>query len=279
MGAKQKFRRLQELFEVGEVIVVEKDGEEIPMWVAKISSFEREEATRDGRAQRARQMLAWDRDEDQQMAMRVLLDDSTNEDLVQTLMYDKDLEHMRLAGNEVRTDKTWKERLEALDRIDLDGLTDEQAQTMVQVADEFNAAVAAVRARLAKDLHDELAELDREELEKRYTAAFRQMIGAQSFREAMRQSELFFALRDCSATRVDGDWDHSRCAAHQERLLETRSEVLGLPEPVIAKAADILNRQMTEEEAGNSGAPSVSSEPSGQRAVQEASALSSRTGM
>jgi len=275
VGAKTKFRRIQELFDLGEVIEIEDPkGGPITVWVSKLNSFEHEEAMRDARAHRARQVIAFDRDPDQKIALDEVVRSTSDAEIIQVLMYDREMEHLRLARNEVRTDKAWQERLEALDRADLDGATDAQAAALEEVSREFDAAVHKIRARLAIEYNDELQGSTREELEKLYVEQFRNMTGVHAFREGMRQTELFFALRDCSAVSDGDGWVHKGCD-HSVRLLDSRADVTSLPDAVLNEAVEVLNRQMSDDEAGNSGAPSVSSGPSGQRAVQEASVPSS----
>jgi len=272
-------QRIQRLFQRGEVLRL---GDDVVVWVGKLNAFEKDEALKDARHARALRMVAFDRDEDQQVQVQVVLNESTDRDLQESLLQRKAGELLVRADDEVRADEKWKERLEILDRAPVadDGRTSEQEQkVLLDLVVEYEKAVSVLHQRFMRDELQDLKKQSRDELEKAYLVAWREMLGNTAFYEAKRQSELWYSLHECTVS-FDEDGDPlMETLVVGERLCEGREEVNTLPDEVVVKALRVLDGEMTPREAGNSDAPSASSGSSEQRSAAEESVPSTPTGM
>jgi hypothetical protein len=274
-------KRIQDLFRQGEVVILEPRDpetgevvERIPVYVKKLSALEKDEAIKDARSARARRVLTFDRDEDEQLQLSALLAGMTDADIHEDLLRRKAGEFLHQAEDEVRSDPKWRERLEAIDRASIvdDGAASEQErQVLADLLEEFQKAIGKDHQRRMSAHLRELRDTPREELEASYRQAWRDMLGATSFYEARRQSEIWYALRECSC-ELDAD---GRPVQGTEiiggRLCATRADVNDLPDDVIVRVLQSLDGEMTSREAGNSGAPSASSGSSEQRSAEAAS--------
>lgn len=262
MANPSKLRRAAELFERGQIVVVGDGEQALTFWVMKPNTFEKDEALKDGRYGRALRAQAFDRDPREAEAVTAVIRGMSDDELLDSLLSAKSMEFMNLAYDEVRADPKWEERLEIVDRQRLaeDRPTSEkETETIAQIASEHAAAAQEVFERLVREERDDLAGLTRTELEKRFRDNWREMVAVNAFYEQRRQTEIFYALRDCDAERVDGEWRHNRCD-HEPRLLEDRADVLTrIPDEVMEKVVEALEAQMSPAEAGNSDAPTVSS--------------------
>lgn len=289
-----KLRRVQDLFEPGKAAVVSDATNSLfePFWLQKPNAFERDEATKDARAARARRVLTWDRDQDSQDIIEHQILDLTVEEKINGLIANRASEFYVKAADEIRTHKDWTERIEALDRgqslLDEDGDDADPAEvaTVTEVSAEYYTELIKVQGRFATDAAQEYRDMDEVELAKAYREAWRETVGTEAFMTARRDSELFYAIRMCEATPVVEmgnatpiGWDHAKCD-HRERMLAERADVHGLPDAVLLACANVLNElQMSPAEAGNSGAPTTSSGSSEQPNVVEDSPASTQTEM
>jgi hypothetical protein len=264
-------KRIQDLFRRGDVVVLESGGEKIPVYVAKLNALEKDESVKDARSARARRMLAFDRDEDEQAQIEVLLGGMTDLDVSTDLLRRKNGELLLKADDELRADTKWKERLEILDRRQLskDGKVTEQEQELIlAVAIEYNVEVEKIHAKALRIAKRELDATPRPELEKEYRRAWREMLGSTSFYENRRQTEIWYSLRECEvAFDDDGQPDLATLVVGQ-RVCSDRASVNDLGDEVIKSVLLALDGEMTSREAGNSDAPSASSGSSGQQNVE-----------
>jgi len=274
------FARIQDLFREGQVVVLDHadaDGkivERIPVYVKKLNALEKDEAIKDARAARARRMLTFDRDEDEQVTLTSMLEGITDDELVSDLMRRKAGEFLAKAEDEIRADKSWKDRLEAIDRaaIASDGrISDEEQKLLNDLAREFQAAIEKAHQKLLRQYSRDLSGTPRAELEKDYRQAWRDMLGATSFYEARRQTEIWYALRECEVQLADDGEPLLSTLKVGPRLCESRADVNDLPDHVIEKVITVLDGEMTSRESGNSDAPSASSGSSEPRSAEAAS--------
>lgn len=279
-------QRIQDLFRKGDVLVLDgtdpETGElqKVIVYVTKLNALEKDEALKDGRAARARRMLAFDRDEDQQVTLEVLLKDMSDRDIVEDLLHRKAGEYLLKAEEEVRADKKWKERLEAIDRsaIAQDGAVSEQEQQLlVDLTMEFTQAVDKAQQKLLRTEKRDMDATPREELDKVYRVAFREMQGATAFYENRRQSEVWYALRECEVELDADDLPVPGTLKVGGLVCPTRAEVNNLPDEIVSEILRVLDGEMTSREAGNSGAPSASSGSSEQHGAEEDSKPSTPT--
>lgn len=277
-----KLRRVQELFDAGKHLWVnDPSGEPIHFWVVKPTTFIRDEAIKDARSARARALLAWDANDDEKASALSDVTDLSHEEKAEILARGEESEHIRLAADEIKTEPEWAERLEALRSADLDGATEDELEAVSAATQEFNLELV----KRAQERYDEeyaaLVSEDDEALTKKLMQRQRDRAGAAAFAEARRVTELWRCLRDCSPVEKDGTLDHSPCGGHRVQLVEKRSGIrTDLPDEIIARASDALaEMQMSEAEAGNSAAPSVSSGPWEPRSTPEGSTPSTPTEM
>lgn len=261
-----KLRTLQELFDRGQAVKVTVPGKDaLYFWVSKPNTFERQQATQDGRLRRGRAVVTFDRDEDQQLAVQAMLDDATDDALVSSLIADRDMEFWRKADEELRADTDWTERLDALRSMSLSGenLDDVERRAMTDLESEVERELNVIHGRLQREATTDLRGEGRERLEGEFRKMWRNRLGANSFREGRRQTEIFYALRECTpAVAEDGTLEHEGHCDHSKRYLDDREDVFSLPDPVVVEVVTALDDlQMTEAEAGNSDAPTVSSKP------------------
>lgn len=300
-GRLAKLRRIQDLFVEGKIIVlIDKAGDKTPLWVAKPSGFEKDEASKDGRNARAKRALLYDRDPDEQATVDNKLTELTTAEVIEALVSSEGNTFYVKALDSIRADKAWQERIEALDRgdalladqpqnsedEDVRSRLDAERALMRELHVEYTDEIQRLTDSYAQAKRDELGELDIEKLHHAYRAAWREMAATQSFLEERRITELFFAVRDCEATEdVDvpeddkGRWNHSQCNSHLATLAEHRHQVHEFPDVLVAMARDaLIDLQMTPQEAGNSDAPASSSASSEQHDEGEGSTASTPSG-
>lgn len=279
-------KRIQHLFRRGDVVVLEASDpetgevEKVPVYVQKLSALEKDEAVKDGRAAKARRQLAFDRDEDEQVTLTAMLGNMTDDQVVEDLMHRASGELYLKAEDEVRADKKWAERLEAIDRAETaeDGKVPESEQDLITaLVREFQEEVERGHQSHLRSLRRELKGERRDALEVRYRKEWREMLGATAFVEARRQSEIWYALRECEVhVGADGEPDLATLQVG-DRVCPTRAAVNDLPDEIIARVIEALDREMTPREAGNSDAPSASSGSSERPSAAEASRPSTPT--
>lgn len=281
-GRLAKLRRVQELFTEGRIVVLGDGESSEPFWVMKPTAFERDEALKDARAARARRALRFDRDETEKSLVNEQLDQLDRDALINSLIGAKGNEHYVKALDAVRADKDWAERIEVIDRGGLEAdrdANDGDRDTVQSIVADYLAHVSELQQGYADDLRSELNDLTDAELREQYRQTWREMTSFEAFMETRRVTELYFALRLCEATPVEGsgDWDHSECD-HRVRLLDKRDDVYDLPDSLLTVLRDALEElQMAPREAGNSAAPATSSGSSGPRSEEADSPASGPT--
>lgn len=270
MGTLQ---RIQDLFRRGEVLAFGEGDDAVFVYVAKLNAFEKDESMKDARSARARRMLAFDRDLDERDRVELIPRDLGKDELIVDHLNRRAGELLLKAEDEVRSDTKWVERLLVLDRSELvtDEHTNNEDMAMITaLATEFDQAVQSVQSRMVLEYKSELSEKDEDELVKLWVSAWREMLGSTAFFETRRQSEIWFALRDCVVPIVDGKPD-LEAAIIGNRLIVSRSEVNDLPDAVVVRILQSLDAEMTAQDAGNSDAPSASSGSSERQSAAEAS--------
>jgi hypothetical protein len=149
---------------------------------------------------------------------------------------------------------------------------DEEQSRLAAVNQEYMKALNdLVEARQEKRVAEYLTKTE-DELAKDYEKSYRDQAGSNGFLNEYRTTELYYALRDCSAVPNENlGWDHSKCS-HRERLCGSRAEERELPGVLIEKVREAITLlNMNPRDAGNSDAPASSSASSERRSVQEES--------
>lgn len=257
---------IMDLFVEGKEAVIQPPGQTKPMvvWVNKLSTFEQEDADRAGRAARARRMLEWDRDPDEQAIFEFESHEHELDAIVKALADNQSTDYMLAASYEVRAEEAWQERLALIDdagEISEEEASEEHMLLVKQVNEEFTEAIMAVYERRRQEAIAELKQEPREEIVKRYRAAWRDNRGREAFIIEQRRKQVLFAARVCDATLTDeGVWEHSKCKHHIVRLMNGPADLEHLPEVVyeaIRTTLDVIS--MSPDRAGNSDAPMASS--------------------
>lgn len=284
MSRASKLRRIQDLFVTGKVIELAGEGSEVlRLFVAKPSSFERDEAVKDGRAGRARRVLAFDADEGEQATVSARIVDVGRDGIINALVESKGNDFYTQADEDLRADKAWQDKLLVLQRSeslirDAAGADDLDEDARSRLGDELEQVrqlnleylreVEARLDRLAADYRAELQDRQDDWLGKEYRSTWREMAGSQSFMAERRITEFYFAIRDgeCKPddTKPDG-YDHAKCNSHLTRLAEHRHEVYAFPDTLLRAAREALDDlSMPPADAAFSDAPTSSSASSEQ---------------
>lgn len=283
------YATIMDLFTEGLVAPLETpSGKIITIWVNKLSPFEKEDADRLGRGARAKRLLEWDSDEDEQAVFTLETRDQSDDDLVQGLAAQEAAAHFYQAINEIRTDESWKEKLEYLNTAELLESTSPEASEEdralhQKISQEYSDAIEAVQKRLQRDFCADMLAEGREKILEKYHKAWRDAEGMRAFYAERQIAEIFFASRECKAKEKsrDGDevvWDHSKCN-HEVRIMSNRGLVRTLPDQVrTAVVAALQALELTPDAVGNSDAPTASSESSEQPSKAEDSTPSTPAG-
>lgn len=265
-----KFHRVTDLFIEGKEVVLDETGEEpVLVWVNKLNSFEQDEARRDGNVGRARATLALDDpDSPETQSFEGSLGQAAKEVLIRALVQLRTNEFYVAALDDIRTEDEWRDKIDLIERGPQlaadrpDDPSEEEQARFDELMVKYDERVVELSERRAEEYRQEIAQEDEKELKKRYLSSYRESVGTSGFLTEYRVSELYFALRDCRATKRDenGRWDHTDCGGHRDRLLEARSDVKEMPDALLALVRDALtDLAMTPRDAGNSDAPASSS--------------------
>lgn len=269
------FATIMDLFTEGTVAPIEApDGKIVTIWVNKLSPFEKEDADRLGRGARAKRLLEWDDDPEEQAVFILETKGLSDDDLVQGLAATEQTARFYQAINEVRTHEEWKERLEYLGSAEILESTSPEASVedralYEKISREYSEAIEAAERRLAEDFCADLAAEGREKVLEKYHKAWRDAEGMRAFYAERQIAELFFAARECKAKVKSGEgedivWDHAKCN-HEVRIMSNRGQVRSLPDRVrTAVVAALQALEITPDAVGNSDAPTASSESSEQ---------------
>lgn len=245
--------RIEELFSEGTTIVVRGSKGNMPFWVKKLNAFERDEAIKDARGARARRMLAFDRDENEQAAMEVMLSEMSKDELVEDLLQRKAGTFMIEADAAVRAEKEWQERVLALDRSDVEGSkpSESEQRAMDQIATEFQGAVLLEQQSRLRQQKSDYDAMSIDALHKEYRKAWREMQGATAFHEEKTVTEAWYALHYVTVDFDEDDNPIEETAKPGARVLDSRDGVARLPDVVMAEVAKALAGQPSEEQAKN----------------------------
>lgn len=283
-GRLSKVQRVTALFEEGREVVLQEDGPDGPVlvWVSKLNPFEQEEARKDGSTGRAMAVMRLDDPSSPEMAVfGQALEGREAPAIVDALVYAKQNEDYVQALDDLKAMEDWQDKLLVLERGDelLDDagaeVSDEQRSELAELNQQYMRKVDEL-TKGHQDARREVFEgMDDEGLRAAYREEFRRTTGSQGFLSEYKISELYYALRDCSATTKyeNGRWDHGGCGSHLEKLLSGRADVRTLPEGLLVVVRDAMQAlAMTPQDAGNSDAPASSSASSERLdAVEESS--------
>ncbi len=277
----QRLRRVTDLFVTGrELLLADDPGEEpVLLWINKLNAFQRTECQKDGAAGQARRLAALDENCDEIQAAENRLDTLSRDQMIDYIAGQQDDTQIIAAVDDVRADPAWTDRLPLLDRAeDLDAngspATEAEAEAVRQVKVDYLAAVKAAHDRRKQDARQDWADTSEADLRKEWLEQYKRRLGLSAFLEEYDKTELYYAARDCQATRSErGSYDHAACT--HGRLLSSRAGIAELPEDLVDRIRQVLtDLNMSPQDAGNSAAPRTSSEPSEQPSNAEDSPAS-----
>ena len=284
MVQSRKLRRVTDLFVRGTTVALTETGDEL-VFIRKPNAFERGEADLDARAARQLRMAALERDGNERSSTIELAAErlSDAELLDGALTQEKNRAYLG-ALDDVKADETWFERMEMLERTDerlREGaqLSEEEQAEFAQANGEYMAAVQARHEQRIADLKAEHEGDTREELVKAYVKVWVDLEGVSAFEEERWVTLLYYAVRDCIAKVPAGgrveDADHTKCT--HPRLVDSKKEIRELPDEFRELVEPALREMlMNQAEAGNSAAPTSSSESSEQHDAEAESEASTQ---
>lgn len=276
-----RLRRVTDLFVEGTEMPLGMDDQNKPVvvWVNKLNSFEVEEARRDAVAARGLRLLELEKEDNPERQAMLSQVGRWSDDRLREARVDQQSDELYLAVvNDLEADEEWGEKIGMLRRLpqllqDENAPVDDPRRKQV---DELNGAyLEQLQERLRKAQQDALKDfegLDRETLVEDFMEAWRNRLSLDEYMQEKRRTELYYALRDCSASLVKFDggerWDHSGCD-HTQRIVPSRGQVSTLPQGVIERAMDVMDGvAVPQRESGNSDAPASSSASSEQQSEE-----------
>lgn len=270
-----RFKRVSDLFVDGTEVVLQEDPL-VMVWVHKLNSFEDEEARRDGLAYRSLMLLQIERQgEDHSEISQFMMeyeaaDHEGKAELLANLYSQEDLV---LAIDDTDAEERWQDRGEMLRRRETleELLEEDEKKTLLEEMQEYFNEIQEAMKRRTKERQNEFRAYDESRLRKEFRKKAAEAVTLNYFIQERDITMIYYALRDCEATRRG---DHSNCS--HKRLLDDREQVRDLPEELITKIKDAMdNVEVNPREAGNSDAPQPSSGLSEQPSEEEESKDSS----
>ena len=270
-------RRITDLFDEGKELVLREDPP-VLVWVNKLNSFETDEARQDGAVARARLILALKEIGTPEKALYEASLAEMNPDVIRdALLNAKQGEWFLSTANELRVDEQWREKVAMIERQNdqADEMSSSEKELLVKIngdyLEELYARIGVRRSEASKDLLG----LDEGSLKERHREAWLDNQGMASFTRAYQKTQVYFALRLCSAAvkNEHGAFDHSACD-HGQRACDTREEVTRIPQPLIDQVLSSLVTQSMPPSDSRFSAGAASSSASSQRpsAVGESTA-------
>jgi len=242
-----RLAKLNALFQEGSMLTIDApDGQQVRLWINKLSPFEQEQANHEGRVARARRMLAIREvgtpEYDLFQASSAMVSITA---IIEAMVNEKGSEHLLSVLREIRADPEWSEKVEVLEHTDaLPGDSSDPevillSRIMTQYASEVDARVQ-VRA---KELREDLAKMDPEDVRSQHRESYIEEQGRAAFAAEVQRNQVYFSMRTCVATPVEHGWSHQDCQ-HSVRWLESLSEVDALPLAVLAPVLQEYQRLM-----------------------------------
>jgi hypothetical protein len=254
-------KRVTDLFVEGVEIVFDDNPEEpMLLWMAKLNSFELEECRRDGAAARSRYILALEDPETPEgLVFEARLREIPTSQLIEELVSLRRQEFINEAIIEAQADPEWTDKIQVIQRtLDTDTLTDDEKRVVDKVSTEYAEHLEALVQRRMKQARVDYGQDNA--VEDEYRKKWRESRASDRFAAGYTRSQLYYSLRLCDATRVEGvtTWDHAKCK-HQ-RALASPAEVEQLPPGLLERANIALGElAMSRGEARFSGGQPSSS--------------------
>lgn len=271
-------RRITDLFDEGKELVLREGDSPVLVWVNKLNSFETDEARQDGAVARARLILALKEIGTPEKALyEASLAEMRVEVIRDALLNARQGEWFLQATNELRVEEDWREKVAMVERQgELTEMSAEERTLMAKLNEEYLTELQARVQQARADASRELLGLDEASIKEKHREAWLDNQGMASFTRAYQKTQVYFALRLCSATKKNehGGWDHVGCD-HSQRACDTRDEVTRIPQELIDSVLTSLREQsMPRDDARFSAGAASSSAPSHRPSAAEESEVS-----
>jgi hypothetical protein len=281
--ANARARRITDLFVEGTELLLDDETPPTIVWLKKLNVFEEQECRLDGQAARSDKLLELRGEDNREMriARATVEDDWDTDDLINTLVNNKMAEFYGLAKDDVDGSDEWKEHREYLARFgglleDDPARTPEATKRLLEMQNEYSQAIIGKLKERSDDYRVSLTrEHSDDERAELYYKMVRDRLAMDAFGRQRRITEVWYVVRDCNATVQDdlGTWDHSGC---KHEMLFDRSEISSLPAALFEKLTAAIDQlQVPTVTAGNSAAPTSSSDSSERSSVPEADSTAS----
>jgi hypothetical protein len=261
----RRHRQVIDLYTTGTVAELV-DGS--PVWVQPLNPFEQDTARNEAQIARARLALALrELGSGEQAKVRNMFFEGGHEAAVTTLVDAKVAEAMPKLLDEFRNDPEWTERLEILDRGDVDTarpLEPEERELLEKISGEF-AVELNRRVHLEREYtHAKYQASDEEVLWTDYLDWYIERRTSEVAMAEFRLHQLMFGTRICDGVKDQhGVWDHAACASHQELLFSSKEQVRSAPAQLQALLLDEFDDlELSVREAKNSRRQGSSSDSS-----------------
>lgn len=278
-----KIAKLSQLFAEGRELVFPSPDGDIVIWVQKLSTFLIEQCNHEGRVARARKMMEIKEIGSPEFDIfQATMIASSKESLVAGFVQSKGDDTFLQVLRDLRSDATWRERIEVLEHSDehMDGKDqdDPENKLLAKIAVEYNDEVVKRVEEANAAFKAELEALSEEDLRDRWREQYVESRGMQAFSATRSRYEVFHAMRDCQGVRdEDGRWSHITCN-HSRHFLDDITEVQALPTSVLAQVQEVLMAVTVPTDLARfTDGPASSSESSGPSRTAEASEASGRT--
>jgi hypothetical protein len=276
-----KLHRLTDLFEEGVTLPLRTTvGDEMTIWINKLTPFEQEEANQEGRIARARMMLAINEIGTPEYDLfRAGIQGIPAHAVIESLLANNANKYISDTVGELRSEEVWKERLEIIqfssDQIAGKPPDDPEVLAVEKVLSEYTAEMDKRTKAMRNAAREELKSLPDKALRERYRLSYVEERGLAAFSAEQQLTQVFFALRRCEGVRrEDKTWDHTACD-HSQHWLADRNEVKSLPQTLLDQFRRAYAEMvMSPDTARFSEGPANSSASSGPSSKQADSAES-----
>lgn len=250
--AKSKYKRISDLYTVGDVIALEGDN---LIWMQVLNPYEKHECQLDAQTARARLVLALkDEGSDETARLRGTFEGVSDAEMVDILVEFDAGESMVKAVNGIKDDPEWAERNAILERSD-DLIARPESDPERKLLASYNEQyMIELQNRVGEELdylRSQYAGSTRGQLWESYVEKSIEAQGSERAIEEYYLTEIWLASRNCDATwdPINERYDHENCGGHKERAWDDKHEVRTLPDTLQAllrSKMDELNMSVRE---------------------------------
>jgi len=259
----RRLRQVVDLYTTGQVVEL-RDG--TPVWVQPLNPFEADTARNEAQVAKTRITMAIREfgSEEQQRVREYFLSDGLDGARLR-LVEAKTSERMPKIFDGIRNDPDWSERLQVIERgaEQTAPFEPEEERLLIKLTEDYTEELTKRIDNERQFQTESFASLDEEALWEEYLQWFIDRRAGEKMMGEYRVHQVLFGVRCCAGAQTDGQWDHSGCDSHRERLFADKDEVRTSPEALLdllfAACEDV---DMTAREAKNSDRQGSSSDSS-----------------